>query len=115
VVSLWRSGFRLGCVRYFSNACVQFSSEDFSSFSDSGAMVRPSSTQKVHDNSDTHARHSLATSPTLYWPNTTLAPHFFPLPWRLVFWLVRASGDARAIFGDEGVYYISSLILCHSL
>jgi len=58
------------------------------------------------DNSDTHARHSLAISLTLYWPNTTSTPHFFPFPWRLVFSLARASGDAQAIFGDEGVNYI---------
>jgi hypothetical protein len=107
VVSLQRSGFWLDCVRRFSNACVQFHAEDFffALFSDSGAMACPS-THKVHDNSDTHARHSLATSLTLYWPNTTSNPHFFPFPWRSVFWLARASGDSRAIFGDEGVYYI---------
>ena len=53
VVSLRGSRFWLGCVRCSSSACIKSHSEIFFVlFSDSGALVCPVSTYKVHDDPD---------------------------------------------------------------
>ena len=53
VVSLHGSRFWLGCVRCSSSACIKSHSDFFFVlFSDSGALVCPVSTYKMHDSSD---------------------------------------------------------------